>query len=266
MEDNRYLESQTSKTKIKANKRTGIIDSGDNKITATSMRFKIDDINPENFYMNARLTESRKGNLYGELLYLHEGQWVRPIIILPAMNGCRFDTNHFGITTLTGNLSLENSKQKRAVEKIVKIHKRVKTIVENHPTLEWIEGGFPITRFLGRREDELTGEKIYTITAEVEPKQKYRHYTFEGTVFLNKDGKPITGRSLSVLKRKEVDVLMSIDISFIKLSENQDAINNKIKIVAIKIKEAREIVQDYGLDDDSDDDDSEVYLDLEFND
>ena len=88
MEDNRYLESQTSKTKIKANKKTGIIDSGDNKIFATSMRFKIDDIKPENFYMNARLAETRKGNLYGELIYLHEGQWVRPIIILPAMNGC----------------------------------------------------------------------------------------------------------------------------------------------------------------------------------
>lgn len=268
MADNRYLELyKTNKNEISANKRTGIIKivrdekklPKNGKITITEMRFKIDEIKPENFYMNTRLTESRKGNLYGELLYLHEGRWVKPIIRLPTMNGCRF-TNHFGITTLVGNLSSENSKQKKAVERIDKIHKRVKTIIKNHPRLKRIKEEFPITRFLRRRVDELTDETIYTITAEVEPKQIYRGRVFEGTVFLDRDGKLINGRSLSVLKRKEVDVRMSIDISFIRLSKNRDAIYNKIKIDAVMIKEAREIAQDYGLDDDSDDDEPDLDL------
>lgn len=253
-----------SKTKIQVNKKTGIFkidgDGNNTKVVTRKMSFKIGEIKPENFYMNARLTKSRKGKLYGELLYLHEGKWVRPIITLPQMNGCRFYRKIFN-DYLIGNLSPENSIQRKTAERIVMIHKRIETIIKNHPTLKSIKGGFPITRLLRRREDKLTGKKIYTIIAEVEEERVYGSYIVEGTVFLDKDGK-LMESSLSDLEHKEVDVRMAIDISFISLSNNKDAIRNKIKIVAIKIKEEREIVRNDDSDEDSDDDSDDEIMQM----
>lgn len=249
-----------SKNKITANKNTGIIKitgaDKNAKITTSKVRLKIGEIKPENFYMNAKLTKSRKGNLYGELFYRHEGKWTRPIIILPPMKGCRFYAKIFN-TYLVGNLSSKDDIHRKTAERIAKIHKRVETIIKNHPILKSIKGGFPLKRFLKRR-DTPNGERVLAITAEVERERVYGSYIVEGTVFLDKDGK-LMEISLLDLEDKEVDVHMSIDISFIGLSNTRDAIHNKIKIVAIMIKEAREIVQDDDSDDDSDeDDDSDV--------
>lgn len=264
--DKRYLELQMSKiTKatIKVHKRTGIIESNSN-IKASVMRFKIGEIKPENFYMHSKLTKSRNGNYYGELVYLHEGKWYKPTIIIAPMDGCRLYTNKFGITTLVGSLSPENVNQRKTAEKIVQIHSRVQTILRNHSKLRNIrEGDFPITRFLRRREDGLTGEVTYILTAEIEEKRedKQTGYTFKGTIFADKNGKAIVkGNPVSDLKNKELDVFMSINLSFINIGKNKDgetAIYNKIKAVAIKVKEAREIVQDDDSDEDSDNDSDE---------
>lgn len=245
-----------SKTTVYKNK--GFIESGDNKITATRKRFKIGEIKPENFYMNSKLTKSRNGNYYGELLYLHEGRWYKPIIILPQMNGCRFYTNQLGITTLVGNLSPENTIQRKTAERIVQIHSRVQTIIKHHPRLKLVKGEFPITRFLRRRVDKLIGEVTYMITAEVEEKRVQNGYTFNGTTFVDKNKRPLKGNPILDFKNKELDVFMSIDLSFINIGKNsnkQDAIYNKIKAVTIMIKEARENIQDDDSDEDVDSED-----------
>lgn len=263
--DKRYLELQMSKTTkatIKVHKRTGIIES-DSNIKASTMRFKIDEIKPENFYMHCKLVKSKNNNYYGELVYLHNGKWYKPSIIISPMDGCRLYTNRFGITTLVGSLSPEDENQRKTAEKIVQIHNRVQTIIRNHPRLRTIRGGeFPITRFLRRREDVHTGEVSYILTAEIEEKREVRHnnytYTFNGTIFADKNGIPIKkGNPILDLKNKELDIQMSINLSLIIICRNRDgesAIYNKIKAVAIKVKEAREIVQDDDSDEDSDND------------
>lgn len=248
--------SKTAKATIKVHKRTGIIES-DSNIKASTMRFKIGEIKPENFYMHCKLVKSKNNNYYGELVYLHNGKWYKPTIIISPMDGCRLYTNRLGITTLVGSLSPENTNQRKTAEKIVQIHSRVQTILRNHPKLRNIrEGDFPVTRFLRRREDEFTGEVTYILTAEIEEKRVQGGYTFKGTTFADKNGKVIVkGNPILDLKNKELDVFMSINLSFINIGRNRDgetAIYNKVKAVAIKVKEARDIDQDIGLDNEED--------------
>lgn len=240
--------SKTTKPQILINKEKGLLKvegngKKDTKISAKSVDLSISDIKPENFYMNGKLTVSNTGNQYGELLYRHEGQWTKPAIALPLMKGCRFYTNSFGITTITGHLSSKDYKHKRTVKRIKEIYKRVLTIIENHPRLRTIGGGeFPLTRFIRRKEDGPDGEKIYTITAEIEQTRTVNNsYTIYGTTFADKNGKVMKGNPLPNLKDKEVDAILLIDISLIK--PGQDAIYNKIKADTILINEAREIVR-----------------------
>lgn len=253
---------------IKVNKKKGLLKvvGGDNnnKIATGQETLPIHAIKPENFYMNGELTESRKGNYYGELVYYHEGKWINPIIALPLIKGCRFYTNHIGITTITGNLSSKDFIHRKTVERISKIHKRVETIIENHPMLKSIEGGFPLARFL-RRKDTPNGDRVLAISAEIIPTRVYDNRTFDGTLFLNKNEQAMKGNPLSTLKDKEVDAIITIDISYINLSKNRDAIYNKIKAIDILVNEAREIVKTrkvkFSIDFSSDEEDDETKVD-----
>lgn len=239
--------SKTTEPEILISKERGLLKvkgngKENNKISAKSVDLSISDINPENFYMNGKLSKSTIGNQYGELLYLHKGEWFKPAIALPLMKGCRFYTNSFGITTITGHLSSKDYKHKRTVKRIKEIYNRVLTIIENHPVLKSKKDGFPLTRFIRRKEDGPNGEKIYAITAEIEQTRTVNNsYTIYGTDFADKNGKVMKGNPLSNLKDKEVDVTLLIDISLIK--PGQDAIYNKIKADSILIHEAREIVR-----------------------
>lgn len=130
--------------------------------------FSIKDINANSFYINAKLSKFMKnGNLIGELLYFHDGEFVRPIIKLPTNRNYTIYTSANGDLTITGELSVEKNKYREVKSKLVFIHDHVRNILTHHPWLKSECGGTPITKFLRIRDAPNHSEKLFSIIVEI---------------------------------------------------------------------------------------------------